>query len=255
MIESANERVLALLLPEQRKGIDTIDGYLDLLGRDLESTGPVQDLMRSSIVIRIYERWWRPALGRMAKGIFGPGMADEHRIARLMLGLGPGDGVLDVACGPGNFSREFARSVGETGLVVGIDASRPMLKRAVGEAPLAGVDNLAFVHGDAVALPFRDQSFDAVCCFAAFHLFADPFKALDHMRRVLTPGGRVALFTTCQGRSAPLRTFESLIGNRSGMRMFDEDEVTSALERRGFTDIRQRIAGFTQFVAGRLPRD
>lgn len=252
MIENASERVLPLLQPAAEKGADASVGYLDLLGRDLELTGPVQDLMRSGVVIRIYERWWRPALGRMAKGVFGPGMADEHRIARLLLALGPGDGVLDVACGPGNFSREFARTVGETGLVVGIDASRPMLERGVHDAPAAGVDNLAFVHGDAVTLPFRDESFDAVCCFAAFHLFADPFKALDQMRRVLTPGGRIALFTTCRGRSAPLRTFESLMGRRSGMRMFEQDEITVALERRGFTDIRQRIAGFTQFVGGRL---
>ena len=197
--------LLPLLQPAAQKGADASAGYLDLLVRDLESTAPVQDLMRSSIVIRIYERWWRPALGRMAKGVFGPGMADEHRIARLLLALAPGDGVLDVACGPGNFSREFARTVGETGLVVGIDASRPMLERAVRDTPGAGVDNLAFVYGDAVKLPFRDHSFDAVCCFAAFHLFADPFKALDHMRRVLTPGGRIALFTTCRGRSTPLR--------------------------------------------------
>ena len=252
MAETAIERVLPLLRQGARKDADASAGYLDLLGHDLESTGPVQDLMRSGVVIRIYERWWRPALGRMAKGIFGPGMADEHRIARLLLALAPGDGVLDVACGPGNFSREFARAVGETGLVVGIDASRPMLERAVRDAPAAGVDNLAFVHGDAVELPFRDQSFDAVCCFAAFHLFGDPFKALDHMRRVLTPGGRIALFTTCRGRSAPLRTFEAVAGRRGGMRMFEQDEITGALEQRGFTDIRRRMSGFTQFVGGRL---
>jgi SAM-dependent methyltransferase len=251
MIESANERVLALLESDRRPAAGSSDGYLDLLGHDMDSTGPVQDLMRSVVVTRIYERWWRPALGRLAKGVFGPGMADEHRIARLLLGLSGGDGVLDIACGPGNFSREFARSVGETGLVVGIDASRPMLERAILEAPDAGVDNLAFVHGDAVELPFRDASFDAVCCFAALHLFADPYKALDHMRRVLTPGGRIALFTTCHGRSAPLRAFESLIGSRSGMRMFEQEEIVNALERRGFTDIRQRILGVTQFVGGR----
>jgi ubiquinone/menaquinone biosynthesis C-methylase UbiE len=188
----------------------------------------------------------------MAKGVLGPGMADEHRIARLLLGLAPGDGVLDVACGPGNFSREFARVVADTGIVVGIDASRPMLERAVEETARAGIDNLVFVHGDAVQLPFRDQSFDATCCFAALHLFSDPFSALDHMRRVLTPGGRIALFTTCRGRSAPLRTFETWVGGRSGMRMFDQHEIVSALDERGFVDVRQRISGFTQFVGGRL---
>ena len=255
MTESASERVRALLAPEVRDRVDPSRGYLDLLRDGPESTGPVQDLMESTLVTRIYERWWRPALGRVAKGLFGPGMAEEHRIARLLLGLAPGDGVLDVACGPGNFSREFARAVGDTGLVVGIDASRPMLERAVSEEAGAGVDNLVFLRGDAVALPFRDSSFDALCCFAALHLFVDPLKALDHMRRVLTPGGRIALFTTCHGRSAPLRGIEALISRRSGMRMFEQREIVGALQERGFTDIRQRLSGFTQFVGGCLPAE
>ena len=116
-------------------------------------------------------------------------MAEEVRIARLLLGLGPGDVVLDVACGPGNFSREFARAVGDDGLVVGIDASRTMLARGVDDLEARGLGNLALIRGDATALPFRDASFDAVCCFAALHLFADPFAALDEMRRVLAPAG------------------------------------------------------------------
>ena len=88
-------------------------GYLDLLERELESTGPTQDLMVTRLVPAIYERYWRPALGRVVKGVTGPGMAEEMRIARLLLGLGEGDTVLDVACGPGNFTREFARTVGD----------------------------------------------------------------------------------------------------------------------------------------------
>jgi SAM-dependent methyltransferase len=249
------DRALPLLRNAVRKTADTRNGYLDLIsGKDLESTGPVQDLMRTNTVSQIYERWWRPALGRAAKGVFGPGMADEHRIARLLLGLSPGDGVLDVACGPGNFSRQFARAVGDTGLVVGIDASKPMLERAVRDSAGVGVDNLVFVRGNAVELPFRERSFDAVCCFAALHLFSDPESALDRMRAVLTPGGRIALFTTCRGRSAPLRTFESLVGNRSGMRMFEQSEIVDALRQRGFTEIRQRLSGFTQFVGGTVGR-
>src|SRR5204862_388581 len=85
----------------------------------------------------IYERWWRPTLGQLAKGALGPGMAEEVRIARLLLGLGSGDVVLDLACGPGNFSREFARAVGPDGLVVGVDASRTMLARAVADTARA----------------------------------------------------------------------------------------------------------------------
>jgi SAM-dependent methyltransferase len=197
----------------------------------------------------IYERWWRPAWGRVLKGAFGGGMRDEHRIARLLLGLTPGDGVLDVACGPGNFTREFAQIVGEPGLAVGIDASPTMLARAVADTPDGSI---AYVRGDAVDLPFRDASFDAVCCFGALHLFADPDSALDHMTRVLTPGGRIAILTSCRLRSAPGRAANELAGTRSGIRMFGADEIVDRLNGRGYAEVRQRIAGLTQFVGGRL---
>ena len=229
-------------------------GYLDLIGADApRSTGTAQDLMLTRLLPQVYERWWRPALGRVAKGVFGPGMTDEKRIARLLLALSPGDGVLDIACGTGNFTRDFARTVGPDGLVVGIDLSETMLARAVRDTAAAGLDDrIAYMRADASALPFRGKSFDAVCCFAALHLFADPLGALDRMMGVLTPGGRIAIFTSARNRSAPLRTFESVVGARSGMRMFERDEVMEALEDRGFVDVRQRVAGFTQFVGGRL---
>jgi SAM-dependent methyltransferase len=249
---SGVDRARALLTDELRAGeVPTGAGYIDLLPPEgLPSTGLTQNLMLTSVVPEIYERWWRPALGRVAKGVFGPGMADEKRIARLLLGLVPGDGVLDIACGTGNFTRDFARTVGPTGLVVGLDVSTTMLSRAIDDT--GGMEQVAYVRGDAQSLPFRDQSFDAVCCFAALHLFADPMKALDSIARVLTPGGRVAIFTSCRGRSAPVRTWESLMERQSGMRMFEREEVVDALERRGFGQIRQRIAGVTQFVGARL---
>ena len=250
---SAVERLLPLLKPEHRARADASHGYVDVLQRDLDQPGLVGDLMQAGPVTQIYERWWRPALGRIAKGLTGPGMAQERRIARLLMGLGPGDGVLDVACGPGNFTRDFARTVGDEGLAAGVDGSRPMLERAVEEAAAEGVGNLAFVHADATDLPFVGASFDAVCCFAALNLFAEPFKALDEMRRVLTPGGRIALFTSCRAGAGPLRTVETRLAAPAGVRMFDRDEIVQALHERGFTDVRQRVSGLTQFVGGRLP--
>ena len=187
------ERMRSLLEDEVADREANAAGYLDLLGGELESTGFTQDLMVTRLVPAIYERYWRPALGRVFKGATGPGMAEEVRIARLLLGIGEGDRVLDVACGPANFSREFARATGPGGLVVGIDASTTMLARGAEENRRAGLDNLALVRGDATAMPFRDASFDAACCFAALHLFADPFAALDEITRVLAPGGRIVL--------------------------------------------------------------
>jgi SAM-dependent methyltransferase len=209
--------------------------------------------MLSRAVPLVYERYWRPALGRVAKGPFGPGMDDEKRIARLLLGLGPGDGVLDVACGPGNFTREFARLVDGSGIVVGIDASATMLGRAVRDTPAArGSDgNVAYVRGDATRLPFRDASFDAVCCYAALHLFPDPFAGLDEMARVLTPGGRIAVFTSCRTRTPAARTWDGFVGSRLGMRMFEREEIVDALAARGFSPVRRRVSGLAQFVGGR----
>lgn len=249
----ALERARPLLRPELRDQATTIDGYLNLLGPEPhESPGLAQSLMLSSVVPQIYERWWRPGLGRVAKGVFGPGMSEEKRIARLLLALSPGDGVLDVGCGTGNFTREFARSVGPDGLVVGLDVSQTMLARAVSDTRDAGFDQVAYVRGDAEDAPFLDDSFDAVCCFAALNLFADPYAALDSFTRVLTPGGRLALFTSARGRSVPMRALESVVEWRSGMTMFGHDELVEALVERGFADVRQRVTGVTQFVGGRL---
>ena len=120
----------------------------------------------------IYERWWRPLGGRLLMGVMGPTMAAERRIALEALAIFPGERVLDVGCGPGNFTRPFARAAGD-GLVVGIDASKTMLARAVAEP------NVAYLRGDASALPFRNGTFDAVCCFAALYLIEEPMRALE----------------------------------------------------------------------------
>src|ERR1700694_20227 len=74
-------------------------GYLDLLGQSApQSTGSGEALMRTALLPAVYERWWRPLLGQVAKGLTGPTMSGEHRMARELLALGPGSRVLDVAC-------------------------------------------------------------------------------------------------------------------------------------------------------------
>src|SRR5437764_7918665 len=109
---AALERAVALLAPAARPAdpqAAAAAGYLDLLGGDgPASTGIAQNLMLTGVVPAVYERWWRPALGRLAKGLLGPGMADEHRIARLLLGLPPAAAGPAVAGGPGTSRPAFA---------------------------------------------------------------------------------------------------------------------------------------------------
>lgn len=203
--------------------------------------------MRTDALPVIYERLWRPALIGLAKGPFGPSTAQEMAMLRDMLALSPGDRVLDVACGPGNIARSLASHVGDGGRVVGVDASPSMLERAVHDSVrYTHRSRLAFVRGDAVDLPFAPGSFDAVSCFAALYLFDRPFDALASMATALRPGGRLAIMTT---RRVPVAG--ELFSRLSGVRMFADDEVTSALAELGFTDVLQRTTGLIQFVTGR----
>jgi SAM-dependent methyltransferase len=251
---TARERVVALMRPPYRKRAAATGGpYIDLLPAELESTGAAQRLMTTRLLPVIYERWWRPALGRLFKGVTGPPMAEEVRIARLLMSLGGGDVVLDLACGPGNFSREFARTVGPEGLVAGVDVSRTMLERGSEELRRSGVSNVALLRADAAELPFSDDSFDGACCFAALHLMAEPFAVLDEITRVLRSGGRIALMTSVR-RQLTVRPLKPVLERASGMRIFESEEVIGALQGRGFADIHQRLAGMVQFVGGRLER-
>ena len=200
----------------------------------------------------IYENYWRPALGRLMKGVSGPSMAGEHRLAQRLLRLGHDDVVLDVACGTGRFTRRFAETVGPGGLAVGLDASTTMLDRAV--AATAAGEPVAYLRADAVHPPLRDAAVDAVCCFAALHMFAEPITALDEFTRVLKPGGRLALLTSGRHAWQPARLVDTVLGAASGQRMFDRGEVGDLLRARGFTAIEERFGGVVQFVGATLSR-
>jgi SAM-dependent methyltransferase len=246
------ERALALMPSARRPARpDVREGYLDLLG-DTEATGdrPGQRLMASRVLPVIYERAWRPLGGRLLMGALGPSMADERRIALDMLAVERAATVLDVACGPGNFTRAFAGAAGDDGLVVGLDASRTMLAQAVREG---GPDTIAYVRGDAASLPFREASFDAVCCFAALYLIENPFAAIAEMARVLKPGGRVALLSSVNRGLLPAPVTDAVVRRVTGIRVFGGDELTGALDSHGLVDVSRRVAGFAQFVSARRP--
>jgi ubiquinone/menaquinone biosynthesis C-methylase UbiE len=247
----AIDRTLDLLHAARRPiHLQMPEGYLDLLG-DEDPTGPHpgQRWMASRALPLIYERLWRPIGGRLLMGAMGPDMRDEHRIALRMLSLRAGERVLDVGCGPGNFTRIFAGAV-DDGLVVGLDASRTMLARAVHETH---AENVIYVRGDASTLPFRDASFDAICCFAALYLIERPMRAVDEIARVLSPGGRVALLSSCNRGPLPTAVISPFVKDLTGVRIFSREELTRALATRGLANVQQRVSGLAQFVAARKP--
>jgi ubiquinone/menaquinone biosynthesis C-methylase UbiE len=242
---------IAMLPAELRRQPPPIrNGFLDLLGeRDPTGSHPGQRLMLSRALPAIYERLWRPLGARLLMGAGGPGPAEEHRVALGMLELRRDDRVLDLACGPGNFTRRFAIAA-SAGLVVGLDASASMLERAVRETDAT---NVSYVRGDACELPFPDASFDAVCCFAALYLIDRPIAAIDQIVRVLAPGGRLALLSSCSRGPLPAELTDALVRRLTGVRIFARDELTDALRARGLTNVEQRVTGLAQFVSARKP--
>ena len=98
--------------------------------------------------------------------------------------------AIDVACGPGTFTRPLARRVRRA---VGVDLTPAMIEKARAEAARAGITNIEFVCGDVYALPFADGVAGVAACGYAFHHMLEPARALAEMARVLRPGGRVAI--------------------------------------------------------------
>ncbi|MFY9487077.1 MAG: methyltransferase domain-containing protein [Solirubrobacterales bacterium] len=240
------------LLVERVRGnsFDPATGYLDLMEGRRESLSPITVAMRMPLVSTIYERYWRPGFGRLLKGVNGPSMGDEYNLAAELMQLRPGSVALDLGCGPANFARRFARTVGPAGLVVGYDGSETMLKRAVNELRRDPTRSLALCLGEATVLPFEDNAFDSVCCFAALHMFPDPFASLDEIVRVLGPGGRLALLTTRAPSGTGLRTtVVRAIGESSGQKMFNRAQIREALESRGLHVESQEPAGAAQIVS------
>jgi demethylmenaquinone methyltransferase / 2-methoxy-6-polyprenyl-1,4-benzoquinol methylase len=113
----------------------------------------------------------------------------------------PGDRVLDACCGTGDLAIAAER---EGGFVTGLDFSTAMLERARRKS-----ETIEWIEGDLLALPFDDGSFDAATVGFGVRNVADLDAALRELRRVLRPGGRLAILEITQPRGL-LRPFFSL---------------------------------------------
>ncbi|MFI6213423.1 class I SAM-dependent methyltransferase [Nocardia brasiliensis] len=245
-VDPVTERLRSILDPARCRAVtENPTGYLELAGTDIPSAqGLGQQLMRTRFYATVYQLG-RPLGMRIASALEAPGRdADRARIA-ARLNLAPGRTVLDIACGPGNFTGYYGSVVGAGGLAVGLDASTSMLTRAVADNSAPSV---RYLYGAAERLPFQDESADAVSCLAALYLINDPFGAIGEMSRVLRPGGRIVLLTSLAPGGRRDRPHVRLLETLSTMRMFDRDEITGCLQGHGFTDIDQVTAGLAQTV-------
>jgi SAM-dependent methyltransferase len=113
------------------------------------------------------------------------GIADITAVLRLA----PGQTLVDLACGRGGYSQEVARRTGAC--LVGLDFSAVAV--AIAEHSTDQRARARFCVGDFTAVGLRDDSADAVMCIDAFQFSESPLGALAEWRRILVPGGRLAI--------------------------------------------------------------
>jgi ubiquinone/menaquinone biosynthesis C-methylase UbiE len=115
----------------------------------------------------------------------------ESSAAYLLPVLTPGMSVLDVGCGPGTITLDLAEVV-RPGRVVGVENVEAPLVAARDAAARRGDHSTRFGIGDALALPYDDDSFDVVHAHQVLQHLTDPVGALKEMARVCRPGGWIA---------------------------------------------------------------
>ena len=154
--------------------------------------------------------------------------------------------LLDIGCGTGLFVEKYLR---QGGTAVGLDISRKMTARA--RHRCAGCE---FAEGNGEALPFRNNSFDAVSSLLVFSYVRDPETMLSESYRVLRPGGAIAICTLgkkllTRGIPALYQISEKMnvrhvVMKDFGEHYYNEEEMHELFSQAGFSDIGVRWCSF-----------
>jgi ubiquinone/menaquinone biosynthesis C-methylase UbiE len=170
-----------------------------------------------------------------------PGHLDAMQILVELSGVASDDLVLDVACGPGIVSCEFARHARQ---VTGVDLTPAMIEQAQKRQHELNLDNVGWSVGDAVPLPYPDNSFSLVLTRYSFHHLLDPQKALGEMIRVCNPGGRVMVADVAidSANSAAYDRLE-ILRDPSHLHALTTEEFAALFRNSGLGDCRQTSYG------------
>lgn len=163
----------------------------------------------------------------------------------------PGMHVLDIASGTGAPALQLARAVAPSGHVTATDLSPDPLKIAAQRARERALTNLSFETADVHSLPYPDQTFDLATSRMAVMFFSDLPRALAEMRRVLRPGGRIALlawgpfeqpYFDCTAAVIMRHTGAELPPSARNMfRLAQPGTLTAALAQAGFRNAAEEL--------------
>ena len=204
-------------------------GYLDLLGRRTAADNIANLTNFLPGAGPLYEPLWRTHSLTLLTGEKFP---SERELKIIFDLVRPDRGrYLDLGCSAGLYTRNLAARLGDQGDVVGIDIAPSMLKEAARRAKRSGTTP-SFARADAENLPFADASFAGAICGGSLNEFGDPARTLREAKRVLKPGGRVAIMGILQAKTSRGRRLQRFLST-GGVRFFEPEEVRSLLDHAG----------------------
>ena len=169
-----------------------------------------------------------------------------------LAGLEPGSSVLDIGCGTGTLAIAATRHVGASGEVYGIDASPPMIARAMWKAKKASA-NVVFQAAAAERLPFPDHRFDVVLSTLMLHHLPRTTReqCLREVARVLKPGGHILAVDFGRRRHGGILARLHRHGH------VEIRQIVELVEKAGLTVVSSGSVGMNdlQFVLGEARRD
>lgn len=170
-----------------------------------------------------------------------PGHFDAMQVLMNLSEVCHDDTMLDVACGPGLVACEFASHAGH---VAGIDITPEMIEQAKIRQQQLNLENLTWTVGDAVPLPYADNSFSLVITRYSFHHLLAPERALAEMIRVCRPGGRVMVADVAVDsvKSASYDRLE-IMRDPSHTHALTHEEFAALFQQSGLLDCRQTAYG------------
>ena len=157
---------------------------------------------------------------------------------QALAGLVEGETVLDLGSGAGFDALIAARKVGPTGRVIGLDMTDAMLAKAVANAESAGLSHVEFRKGDIEAMPIESDSIDVVLSNCVLNLVPDKARAFAEIRRVLKPGGRLAVSDMAWAEEPPSAVrgdVEAIVGCVGGALVLDD--YLAKLSAAGFRQV------------------
>ena len=126
----------------------------------------------------------------------------QHKLWRKsvmkQMAVREGGSALDVCCGTGDWTLSLSEQVGDTGKVIGLDFSENMLSVARQKKKESNTKNIQFIHGNAMELPFADNTFDYVTIGFGLRNVPDYLTVLKELHRVVKPEGIVVCLETSQ---------------------------------------------------------